>query len=426
LPGSAYNSPYPARLRSRHVEDYLEAHRTKARVSIGIIPFISKPINQRGSAFERLSFCPQCGRPHESEQQFCTHCGANLRPEAQASGTASGNESIPKSSLPSDSERTGVTPVVKIFVVSSASIGGPIDPGKVAKAFPNPGLPPSSNIFRLNKTIISVNSSSGKLFCRATSEEEASRSIEEVLGRLRTAGIRVQGAPVVKVEGAGGTVFLMRGISIQALPDYLPDSLYCHEVREIRWRLVDTPEGPSVVRIDPQTGLAIPSVFGKREKIEGKYNIGGRVGPIRSEKDVAKAFEEISGEKPDMFRARYPPLNKLSFLNRTIVGGNASVFFHAAYYKMSPSVDFEMLRHVDVDRNMLMTGEAQLQAKNVSEALEAVHAFERKLEEAGLLGPLTPRSKIPESWQRRRIFDYFANDSAVWEGAYTTPPHLVW
>lgn len=266
------------------------------------------------------------------------------------------------------------SPMVRMSNVAvSTSVGGPIDLVRVAKAFPRAsrfrdGLSiswagvPGTDIY-----------SSGRIDCPiASSEAEARQAIAETVRQLRQQKIKIQNEPVIQYVRAGPvSVFLGRGIAIQSLPERVPNSLYAEKV------------GP---------------------KVEGNYNRAGRIILLTSMEDVSMGMSEIrqgTGFAPVPMRGWQLPLA------------------HFAYLRIgNPPVIAEMSRSPDIDGNMKMTGFVSIRSVFPSEvaALEAARNIDRVFEEAGILGPLTPREKITEKVLASdpRAFDYFANDPVVW------------
>jgi hypothetical protein len=211
---------------------------------------------------------------------------------------------------------------------------------------------------------------SGVISCTANSEIQGRKTVEEAIRQLRQLKINFRNPPVVQVKLGPAAIYLGRGIIIQSLPECIPDSLCAQK-----------------------TG----------GKIEGKYNRAGQIISLKSMEDVAMGVNEL----------------------RQVLGYNpvptSHVWANLAYLALLrikiPPVLAAMGRDLDIDGNMDMVGYVSIEnVRSEAEAQEAARNIDRTLEEAGLLGPLTPREKLQQSHTEDdpKGFDYFANDPEVW------------
>ena len=259
------------------------------------------------------------------------------------------------------------SPVVRMGSPSVAAfLGVPIDIGRVAKSFPS--YPKFVDGIALNFGAPVMITNRGVIDCTADSEVQGRKAVEEAIRQLRQLNVKVPNQPIVQVTHRPVDIYLGRGIMIESLPDRVPDSL-----------------------------------FGRRsgEKVEGKYNRAGLMIPLRSVDDIARGINELRqglGFKPLQL-------------------GN--VWKILAYVRIrSPPVIATIARDLDVDGNMEMLGYVSIEnVKSEAEAQEAARSMDKLLEEAGLLGPLTPREKLQQGHVEDdpKGFDYFANDPDVWE-----------
>lgn len=263
--------------------------------------------------------------------------------------------------------RLFASPVVRIERVSVAAfLGVPIDIGRVAKSFPTSPRFVDGIVVNFGVPVMITNR--GIVDCTAHSETQGRKAVEEALRTLRQLKIKIPNEPAVQVRLGFAEIYLGRGIMIQSLPDRVPDSLYAR-----------------------RTG----------EKTEGKCNRGGLMIQLRSMEDFARGVSELKqglGLKPLDIRVGW------KFL---------------AYLRIKNPPSIAMIgRDLDTDGNMEMLGYVSLEpVRSMAEAQETARTMDKVFEDAGLLGPLTPREKLQKGHLEDdpKGFDYFANDPDVWE-----------
>src|SRR2546426_831636 len=78
-------------------------------------------------------YCNSCGKQLAEDAAFCSSCGKRIHLGSQ---TSQEKDRISRSEPSPDLSREAVWPVVRILGMNvSASVGGPIDLGKIAKTF---------------------------------------------------------------------------------------------------------------------------------------------------------------------------------------------------------------------------------------------------------------------------------------------------
>lgn len=324
-----------------------------------------------------MTYCPRCGKSVPAGASFCPTCGFAL-----------GSTPIPPA--PREVNAWPVVRIIGVPVVASA--GRSIDLRSVAQVLqrdkPIPkGKDISEVIFRLKhpptQTVIH---SSGKIEVYASvlqlaggkslrfhtkSEVQAREALEEVTKLLNQAKIPIRGGLVAEVGPVSAAMYLGRGIEIGSLPERVPNSLYAQ-------------------RLESRD----PSGSGS---IQGRYNRAGVLVQLTSEEQLGKAIGEISGGRFSSRRTMSLP--------------------HISYCRLRESpVVAQMVRSLDKDGNMLLTGYAHLEgARSEAEARASASNFGTILEQAGLLTALTPRDRIGEEVMEQDpgAFDYFANNPEI-------------
>jgi TATA-box binding protein (TBP) (component of TFIID and TFIIIB) len=321
-----------------------------------------------------MSACTRCGTTAFDDASFCSSCGFRLK-----GGT----------NRPPPAEAGG-WPVVRTGSLSvSASVGGPLDLYKIAKALSN-AKPTSKKISMLtisvkdSRTKIVIRSSGrmdvyasfmelpgGKsLYIHPNSESQARIALEGVVQQMHRAGVRFPGPFTVQATPVHASVFLGRGVDLRSLPERIPNSLYAQVVSG------RTPNEASMV--------------------QGRYNRAGALFDLTSDERLGAAITEVSGGK--------------------FSRGSTLKLPHVAFCRLPDSpIVARMIRSLDEDGNMCMTGFATVQgARSVAEVQGSARYLGRMLEQAGLLRALTPLEKIPGWEEDPRAFDHFAKDSEVW------------
>ena len=319
-----------------------------------------------------MTFCTRCGKDAPGSARLCPTCGSErINPAAGPPGT-----------------EADAWPVVKITgVPAGARIGGPIDLPRLAEAVFGAHAPRvPSNVLRLSFPVrlgeglqakVEIDRrgrmrvfarrlnapGGGRRYVALRSEAQAREALAQAMRVLAEANIPLDREPVVETGPIRANAYLGRGIEVRSLPERVSNSLYSSRAGT----------GPR-----------------QETPTEGTYNRAGSRIRLSSEEQLAGAVREITG-------------------GAWGVGGLPHVSF--CRFGESP-VLAQMSRGLDRAGEMLSTGYVQLLGCSTeAEVPVAVRSLGSMLDRAGLLGPLTPRDRLPPGVLEEdpAAFDYTAH-----------------